>query len=386
MTDVAFASRGWFRLFLNFAGVVVVGWDSVTKYEHGILPLWAFACILAADAAWLCLVFIRPRWSRAGLVCVGVMILGGGLAAPATSAVGIVPIAVALLLLTRSPGIRLRIAIALGLAAMALVLIGDVLYPIAPLGLLAIEAGVIVAFLSGQSRRQFVVSEQQERRLLESRIAVREEQARADVLAARQNIAHDIHDVLAHSLGGLVIQLDAVDALLEAGETGAAVDRVRDARMLAAEGLTEARRAVATLREVPEGTDELTGGQQLMSAIEELLEAHRALGGSVDLVENGERREVAAALATAVRRAVQEALTNARKHAPGMLVSVTVTWTSHELSVRVSNPLPASKVAASGGGHGLVGMRERFAVIPGAGATAEIQGDSFVVMVSGASA
>ena len=78
---------------------------------------------------------------------------------------------------------------------------------------------------------------------------MREEKAQIELLAQRQSVARDIHDVLAHSLGGLVIQLDAVEALLESGDVDAARSRVADARALAASGLGEARRAVDALRD-----------------------------------------------------------------------------------------------------------------------------------------
>src|SRR6185312_3428342 len=119
--------------------------------------------------------------------------------------------------------------------------------------------GLIVAILVGVSRRQARTGVARERALLEER-------ARTAALAERSRIARDIHDVLAHSLGGLVLQLDAVDALLESGKTAEAAGRVKAARGLAADGLDEARRAVDALRD-PDTAD-------LAGAIEQLVITH----------------------------------------------------------------------------------------------------------------
>ena len=121
------------------------------------------------------------------------------------------PAAVGVLWQTRDVRQTVNRGVALGIGCMLVVLVGNFISPISDFGLVAMEAGIVVAFLGGESRRQTLLAQRRANELVA-------EQARADVLAARQHIAHDIHDVLAHSLGGLVIQLDAVDALLESGE------------------------------------------------------------------------------------------------------------------------------------------------------------------------
>jgi signal transduction histidine kinase len=256
---------------------------------------------------------------------------------------------------------------------MVLVVVGDVLVPVTLLGLVALEAGVVVGFLAGLSRRQFVVAEIRSRELIE-------EHSRTDVLAARAQLASEIHDVLAHSLGGLVIQLDAVDALLESGDSAAAAEKVRDARSLAADGLGEARRAVAALSEPPTDSSARVPAEQLIADVSALVRAHDSLGGTAELRQAGTGRDVSRPVELALRRAVQEGLTNARKHAPGERVVVALTWSSDAVELRISNPVGASSAAFSGG-HGLVGMRERFAALPGGSASAEKSGGDFVVAV-----
>jgi signal transduction histidine kinase len=379
MTTVASQPTGWFRRVLSAIGIVLIGWNTASRYVHGEVPLWVLLCVAVAELGWLAFAYLPASFERWSLAYLGMMVAGGGLAASATDAVAVVPVGAAILWLARDLRHSISRAVVVGLVATILAFVGGVLEPVTPLELLAIEAAIVVAFLSGQSRRQFLVAESQARQLVG-------EQARADVLAARQQIAHDIHDVLAHSLGGLVIQLDAVDALLEAGDVAAAAGRVRDSRALAAEGLGEARRAVAALREGPELPDAVVPPDRLVNDIEGLLSAHRSFGGVVELSESGTRHPVRGSLEIALRRAVQEGLTNARKHAPGERVSVDVSWGAAEITITITNAVAHAVANSSGGGHGLDGMRERFALLPGGAATATVEAGRFVVSVRGATA
>ena len=126
--------------------------------------------------------------------------------------------------------------------------------------------------------------------------------------------------MLAHSLGGLVLQLDAIDALLDSGKTDDAHARVTAARGLAASGLDEARRAVDALRD-PEASADLAG------AIEDLVVTHRSLGAAASLTVSGSPGELSADAAGALRRAAQEVLSNARRHAPGCATALVLDWT-----------------------------------------------------------
>lgn len=189
----------------------------------------------------------------------------------------------------------------------------------------------------------------------------------------RAGIARDLHDVLAHSLGGLVVQLDAVEAQLEAGHTESALERTRSARALAAEGLDEARNAVAALRE-PGATD-------LADAVAALVETSRLLGATVDLHQTGTAGPVPPLAATALRRAAQELLTNARKHAPGAHVGVSLDWRPDAVVLTVRTPRSEpGELGRSGGGRGLAGIRERFAEVRG-GRVEVDDGDPFTVRV-----
>jgi signal transduction histidine kinase len=373
MSDPTLIGRGQLGRGLSLFGAAALSWAPVAVYLRGGIPLWVLVGALVANAAWILLVLVPSPGRVMTAVLMALMVLGGALTAAALDGSSLVPAAVAVVWLTRDILFPSWRGLILAAVTMMLVVVGDYLVPISVLGLIALQGGVIVGFLAGLSRRQFVVAEIRSRELVQ-------EHARTDVLAARAQLAAEIHDVLAHSLGGLVIQLDAVDALLESGDSAAAAAKVHDARALAAEGLGEARRAVAALSESPADASVRVPADQVVADVAALVTAHDSLGGTADLVQTGTGHDVSKPVELALRRAVQEGLTNARKHAPGERVEVVLTWSADSVQLQIANAVAVSS-ASIGGGHGLVGMRERFAALPGGSASAKQTGDSFVVTV-----
>jgi signal transduction histidine kinase len=202
-----------------------------------------------------------------------------------------------------------------------------------------------------------------------------EEHVRAARLEESARIAREIHDVLAHALAGLTIQLEATSALLEQGaDREAILARVQRAHALAREGLQETRRAVGALRE-----DEAPASVEAISAraaIEALVEEYRTgTDAPAELTIDGDPTRLAGPTGQTVQRIVQEALTNVRKHAPGAAVSVAVhagELPEEDVVLRVDDhPVgnghgaPPKSLAASGGGYGLQGMRERAQLLGG---------------------
>jgi signal transduction histidine kinase len=224
---------------------------------------------------------------------------------------------------------------------------------------------VLIAF--GLNRRQYEVQARQTELLLEQTKLAQNEHARAATLEERGRIARDLHDVLAHSLGALSVQLEVAEALLdERADTAAALERVRRSRRLAVQGLSEARNAVAALRadEVPE----------LPQAIAALAEQHENdHGADVRLTVNGTPRRPDSGVTVALLNAARESLTNAAKHAPGQSVEIGLSYADGvRLTVR-------NKGATSGEGFGLAGMRERLALVGGT-LTAGPDGDDWLVV------
>lgn len=368
---------GLLALTLNLLGAAAIGW-SLLRTHTGDRPVWVLVVAFVSVAAWaLRAVLSFAGWRRTALVLSLVAAVTGAFVAPATDGLAIVPAAVAVLYLIGDPERPVQLGGAVGVACAALVAVGAVPFGSPVAAVLGEMAGIVLAAFAGLSRRQFRTTEEQAALLRERDLEMREE-------AARVAIARDLHDVLAHSLGGLVIQLDAVDALLEAGDAAAARDRVVVARGLAADGLAEARRAVAALRDPDRTAAEATvTPADFRATLDDLVAAHRTLGGTADLHVAGEPRPLSAGQATALQRALQEALSNARKHAPGAPVDAGLDWQTGRVLLTVSSPLLASRIAAapvselavSGGGHGLEGMRERFAALPLGGSVAASSAD-----------
>ena len=188
------------------------------------------------------------------------------------------------------------------------------------------------------------------------RVRADAERDRAAALAERNRLGREIHDVLAHSLGALSVQLDAAHAVLETSKDQDKARRlVEKARRLAVEGLEETRRAVHALRDEPVD-------------LAEQLAALAAREGAV-LTVVGQPRTLSTDAGLAVYRAAQEALTNARKHAPGAEVSICLDFSPAATVLVVNNsatdPRSTAELAATGGGFGLRGMRERIEVVGG---------------------
>ena len=218
------------------------------------------------------------------------------------------------------------------------------------------------------TRREYLVrAEQAERTLAETRRA-REAETQAAALAERARIARDIHDVLAHSLAAVSVNLQAAEGLLASDtlpadnpELAKAVECIDRAGTLTREGLAAARRAILALRE-----DAAPLPDQLAS----LARQHQAAGdATVDFAVTGPPRPLSEQVSEVAFRTAQEGLTNARKHAPGQPVTLGLGFEPGRLTVTVANPLPLPGVhrplAATGAGAGLAGLKERAALVGG---------------------
>ncbi|MFF9048932.1 sensor histidine kinase [Streptomyces parvulus] len=192
-------------------------------------------------------------------------------------------------------------------------------------------------------------------RLLAQERAARAAEAESAALAERARIAREIHDVLAHSLSAQLVHLEAARLLIERdADRQQILDRVVAARGMARDGLTETRQALSALR------GELTPLEDFLSHLVRTTES------DAEVTITGDPRTLPAEASQAVRRVAQEALTNARKHAPGARVRVRLDYGAHEvmLDVRDSGG-PAGELTTSGGGYGLLGMRERAELLGG---------------------
>jgi signal transduction histidine kinase len=216
---------------------------------------------------------------------------------------------------------------------------------------------VTLALMALLVRRSWEDQEAAERLTAELHDA-REEYAKAAALAERGRIARDLHDVLAQSLSGLAIQLEAARRVARRDGVDEQLSELLDrAGALTRDGLTEARRAVAALR-----GDALASLDQLPALVERYrgdlrLDASLAISGTV--------RPLPAAAGEALLRGAQEALTNAARYARGSAVRVELDYQESMtvLSVRDTRAADGDAPAGviTGSGLGLRGMAERLA-------------------------
>jgi signal transduction histidine kinase len=174
-------------------------------------------------------------------------------------------------------------------------------------------------------------------------------------LTERTRLAREIHDVLAHTLSALAVQLEGTRMLVEQrpGDPVVVV-AVERAHRLAGEGLTEARRAIGALR-----GDQLPGPDGLQRLVDEFAEA---TGTPSHFETIGEPVPLPSEAQLALYRTAQEALTNVRKHAHGASsVDVRLRYAADGAELLVEDAVPSvtANGTASTGGFGLVGMRER---------------------------
>ncbi|MFI1397171.1 sensor histidine kinase [Streptomyces sp. NPDC020681] len=230
---------------------------------------------------------------------------------------------------------------------------------------------IAVVLLSGYALRLDAQARGSGFRLLAQERAAREAEATSAALAERARIAREIHDVLAHSLSAQLVHLEAARLQIERGPEGPfreqILERVVAARVMAREGLAETRQALSALR-----------GE--MAPVEDYLrELAVADGATTDV--SGERRQLTAEASQAVRRVAQEALTNARKHAPGAKVRMLLAYGTGEVTLEIRDSgttAQAGELGMSGAGYGLLGMRERAELLGGT-LEAGPEGEGFVV-------
>jgi signal transduction histidine kinase len=291
---------------------------------------------------------------------------------------------------TSSAGVRLSSPASLAITAETIgaFLIAGLLAG-APLGTLAgYPAAFIGLWAFGVTRRAYVLRAQEAEAALEQARRAHAAENQAAALAERARIAREIHDVLAHSLAAVSVNLQAAEGLLgslpadsRGLEMVKAMECIERAVAFTRDGMTETRRAILALRESSDVGDAELGAPagataagpaptRLVTELRALAEMFRADGDAViDFDVTGTPRPVGAEAALTAYRTAQEALTNARKHAPGQPVALGLTFTADELAVEVVNGLPADAgtgpLARAGAGYGLTGLRERAALAGG---------------------
>jgi signal transduction histidine kinase len=186
-------------------------------------------------------------------------------------------------------------------------------------------------------------------------------------MAERQRLAREMHDVLAHSLSGLMLQLEGARMLAKENPADPRLPEIIErAHHLGKTGLDEARRAIGMLRD-----DDLPGPEQLKALVEQF---ERDSGVRCELTVSGTEHALDSEASLAIYRVAQEALTNVRKHATPDRVDVRLVYADDRTRLTVEDFGAAGayqaagappEVKLSGGGYGLTGMRERAELLGG---------------------
>ena len=299
----AVAVRRQYPLLVGIAAAVLAG------VAQSLYP----STLIAGAVAWMCDMYAFTVWTRTRVFWTGLAIyaVGNGLAAPFAAN-------------PKGAGAFTWISV-LVMGLVRLVLVRD------------------------RERRARLVERERE---LAAREAIVEERAR---------IARELHDAIAHNVSMMVVQAGAERRVLDTGNEPTR-EVLETIERIGRGALTEMRRLVGMLRS--DTADELAP-QPGLADLPRLVTQVRAAGLPVELHVDGERREVPVGIELSAYRIVQEALTNALKHAGDARASVHVRYTSDSLELEIADDGTGTSAHVPSGGHGLVGMRERVALYGG---------------------
>ncbi len=237
-----------------------------------------------------------------------------------------------------------------------------------PFVVATVVAMLLVRRVVGDRERRIELAERE--RDLVTREAIVEERAR---------IAREMHDVIAHHVSMIVVQAGAERSVLDGGATdlSATRDVLATVEESGRSALIEMRRLLGMLREG--GKDPLSP-QPSLADVPALVAQLQEAGLSVELTVGGEPAELPDGIGLSAYRIVQEALTNALRHAGGAQVTVHVLYGADSIELEIAdNGSDDASSPSDGGGHGLVGMRERVALYGGCFHASRAPGGGFVV-------
>jgi len=195
----------------------------------------------------------------------------------------------------------------------------------------------------------------------------------------RARIARELHDIVAHHLSVIAVESEA--ARLTSGKLPrAAGERLESIASTAREALTETRRLLGVLREDAGGEAD-RAPQPGLDQLDDLIAKAEATGTQIRLTREGRIARLPLSTDLAAYRIVQEALTNARRHAAGAAVDVELAYRDQTLCLRVRDSGPGAPGGEPVEGHGLMGMRERATLAGGTFSAGQAEGGGFEVNV-----
>jgi len=203
----------------------------------------------------------------------------------------------------------------------------------------------------------------------------REQKARLAVAEERVRIARELHDVVAHAVTVIVVQAQAGQRVLE-GEQASARDALGSIETTGRQALVEMRRLLGILR--AEDRELALAPRPSLANLDALAERIREAGLPVDLHVEGEAKPLPPGVDLSAYRIVQEALTNTLKHAGPASAQVVIRYRPEEVELEISDD-GRGLVDGRNGGHGLVGMRERAALVGGVVESGTVGGRGYTI-------
>jgi signal transduction histidine kinase len=238
--------------------------------------------------------------------------------------------------------------------------------------LVAIGLAVAVG-LYLRARADYINGLRERAERLERERGLRSQQAVAE---ERVRIARELHDVVAHNVSLMVVQAQALAATGSGDEQRTALNQVAD---LGRDALSEMHRMLGVLRIQEAGTPE-RAPQPGVRDLDTLIARTRQAGLQTSFVQEGQPRELPAAIDLSAYRIVQEALTNVIRHARAEHARVTLSWGAETLEVTVlDDGVGNGSPPDDAGGHGLIGMRERVSLFGGNLQTGQVNGGGYRV-------
>jgi signal transduction histidine kinase len=304
-----------------------------------------------------------PAWLRP--IALGAIVVGTGFASSAGHGGTVLVIFTFVAVMMAGADIDLTPAIAVTAAGILAIDVSGLIFGASYGVLIGFPAFVVGGLVVGRNRFGYRIQAEQAAVLLAQRERLETEQRRADLLDERTRIAREIHDVLAHSLGALGIQIQAARAVMtREGDVDRASELLGVAQQMAAEGLEETRRAIHALR-----ADTLPLSEELAGVTNTYAQRYRV---AVSFDTSGVPAPLPPDATIALLRVAQEALVNATKHAAGQRVAVCLDFGDAGVRLTVRNDLaPGTAVGTEtgvgtvNGGYGLTGMRERLRLLNG---------------------
>jgi signal transduction histidine kinase len=239
--------------------------------------------------------------------------------------------------------------------------------------LLLVVAAVLIAESTRTRSEAIAALDATQEAMAES---VREQTA----MEERARIARELHDIVAHHLSVIAVQSETA-RLTSPRLSADARGRFEAIAATARDALTETRRLLGVLREDVGGEADRTP-QPGLDQLGELIDTARDAGANIRLILQGKVVPLPAGIDLAAYRILQEALTNARRHAAGADVDVEVAYGNDALQLRVRDYGPGPADGELAAGHGLVGMRDRASIAGGTFSCGSAEGGGFVVDVT----